>query len=181
MLGAVQRRGIRPVSVRNINGVALRHVAVRHIIAKTIQIAPPGAAVIKPHFKRFEKAVHHLLIGSQDRVIRRVMARVGGGIRIAIEDGLNAAATKLCRQIRLVDRQRRAIADCAVVHRILPGQKRGARRPARAGHGDMIGEAYRLLHEGPQMRQIGCFGKLAIETVGPKLVEHDKQDIGLCR
>lgn len=41
----------------------------------------------------------------------------------------------------------------------------------------MIGEAYRFLHESPQIRQIGCFGELAIEAVGPKLVEHDKQDI----
>ena len=181
VLGAVERRRVRAVTDWNVDGIAVRHITIRHAIPKPVQISAPGPPVIKAHFQRLQKTVHHLFIGCQDRVISRVMTRVGGGVRIAVKDRLDPAATKLSRQIRLVDWQRRTVAHSAMVHRILAGQQRCPRRPAGAGDGHMVGETHRILHEGPQMRQIDRFGKLAIQTVGPQLVENNKQNIRLGR
>ena len=180
VFGAVQRRGSRPIPSRDIDGVTFGHITVRHVIAKLIQIPAPAPPVVKAHFQRLEKAVHHLLIGGQDRIIRRMMAGIGAGICIPIEKRLDAATAQLFRQVRLVQRQRCSVAHGPVVHRVLAGQQRGARRPTGAGDCHVIGEGHRVIHESPQIRQINRFGKRAIENIGAKLVEHDKQDIWLC-
>ena len=80
VLCLIQRRRIRPITNRDI-----QIIASRHIIAHGRKVASPGAAVVKPKFQRLNKAVHHLFIGCQDRVIGSMVTRVGGSVGIAIQ------------------------------------------------------------------------------------------------
>ena len=64
-----------------------------------------------------------------------------------------------------------------MIHRILPSQDRGPRRPARIGDRKVAVKCHGLIHESPHVRQIDVIRKGTVQAICPQLINNDEQDI----
>lgn len=128
--------------------------------------------------RRFEpEAGQYAFEAPQARIVGGHVARIGGAVGIAEENGIAAGAAGFKREIGVAFVERRAVADRAVDEGIEPGEQRRPRRTAGGRGGIMVAEENTI---GSQLIEIGGQrGRVAKTAKGraAPLIDRDKKDL----
>ena len=159
--------GCRPVNVRMARG------CINALCGKPRQ---PGPLVLWQELADAE-AGQHAFIGSQPRIRRRVMARVGRDIGVAEERRIVAkpACRERDRVVALIER--RPVAADPVVHLVKAGVEAGTRRPAGRRARKVTAKQHAFASELVGVRRSDDLVSRRRQTIAAPLVAGDEKNV----